>query len=343
MVKVDPRQNTQEYEQMIYEIAGPNVNHTYPQALALVSQTGLDVQTRNGLAREVPCPVMTTTLCPEERVLFDPVRDANPYLHFFECLWIMAGRRDAKFVGQFSKNILAYAEDDGNHWGAYGYRLRHAFGFDQIGKVVKMLKEDPTSRRIVLQMWDADRDLAAEKKDLPCNTHIYLDTRGGKLNMGVMNRSNDLVWGCYGTNVVHFSFLLEYLAIMAKLEVGVMRQYSHNLHYYHDNPTIKKWDRNIVTSMDYYVTGTVSPYAIADSDDCKGWEKDLADFMNDPLSDKDYTHGFFGEVARPLYASWHERKNGKNDGHAALEYVKATDWRLAAQMWIDNREREKAK
>src|SRR5271154_5758040 len=39
---------------------------------------------------------------PDERVLFSQTRDANPFFHFFESLWILAGREDVEFLAQFN-------------------------------------------------------------------------------------------------------------------------------------------------------------------------------------------------------------------------------------------------
>jgi thymidylate synthase len=97
-------------------------------------------------------------------------------------------------------------------WGAYGFRWKKYWNKDQIKIVIGMLKENPYDRRAVLQMWDPHEDLARKGKDVPCNTHIYFKIREGKLCMTVCNRSNDMLWGAYGANVVHMSMLQEYVA-----------------------------------------------------------------------------------------------------------------------------------
>ena len=50
------------------------------------------------------------------------------------------------------------------------------------------------------------------REEIPCNTAIYFKVREGKLNMTVSNRSNDVIWGTFGANVVHMSILQEYVA-----------------------------------------------------------------------------------------------------------------------------------
>ena len=97
-----------------------------------------------------------------------------------------------------------------------------------------MLRADPDSRRAVLQIWDAEADLGVPSKDIACNTQAMFKVRGGQLNMLVSNRSNDIVWGCYGANAVQFSMLLEYMAARIGVAPGTYRQVSDSFHAYHD-------------------------------------------------------------------------------------------------------------
>lgn len=92
-------------------------------------------------------------------------------------------------------------------------------------------------------MWDGFTDLQKARaggKDLPCNTAIYFDPLGDDLNMTVSNRSNDLVWGAYGANVVHMSMIHSYVAHMVGKKVGTYYQESNNLHLYTDFPITQK-------------------------------------------------------------------------------------------------------
>jgi len=82
-------------------------------------------------------------------------------------------------------------------------------------------------------MWDEFVDLGHIGKDVPCNT-VATFQRGtkGELNLVVFCRSNDIIWGCYGANAVHFSFLLEYMALWIGCPVGTYTQVSVNWHAY---------------------------------------------------------------------------------------------------------------
>jgi thymidylate synthase len=130
-------------------------------------------------------PVITTYLRPQERVLFNELRDANPIFHLVEALWMLASLSDVEFLLPFNSTYGRYAEPDGNIHGAYGRRWRTHFGVDQIWGVIAALRRDPTTRQAVMAMWDPAADLNADVKDRPCNTTIYFDGRQGRLNMTV--------------------------------------------------------------------------------------------------------------------------------------------------------------
>ena len=84
-----------------------NVNDAWPQAIHLVADAGVMQETRAGSAMVVPHPVATVYAKPAERVLFDPVRDANPIFHHFEALWMLAGRDDADWLDRFVSDFSA--------------------------------------------------------------------------------------------------------------------------------------------------------------------------------------------------------------------------------------------
>jgi thymidylate synthase len=253
-----------------------NVCQALSQGIQYLTMNGKVEETRGGEALVAPEPVVTVTLQPRQRVLLNSVRDANPFFHLYEAVWMLGGRDDAaplnSFVHRFGQD---YGEPTGEVHGAYGRRWRSGFGFDQIDHIVKTLRRDDKSRQCVLQMWDCTPDdgtrqvkiFVGEKgssyriegvghddlrgawRDRPCNTQVFFRVRGDRgmrdeghgnvsdyddrvLDMAVLCRSNDAVWGCHGANAVHFSILQEYVAARVGVEVGVMTQFSWNYHAY---------------------------------------------------------------------------------------------------------------
>ena len=206
-----------------------NVHEALPRGLDYLDQSGVLLDSRNGMMYEAPCPVTTVYKKPDERVVFWSHRNANPFFHFMEGLWMLHGRNDLETVEWYAKSMRNYSDDGRILWGAYGWRWRKFFNTDQLDTIVAMLRKNPEDRRAVLQMW-AIQDLGRNGKDVPCNTCIYFKIRNNKLNMTVSNRSNDVIWGAYGANAVHMSMLQEYMASRIGVDIGVYYQVSDSYH-----------------------------------------------------------------------------------------------------------------
>src|SRR5215510_3212831 len=139
-----------------------NVNDAIVRGAQLLKEGGRPQPSRAGGTIEYPEPVCTVYERPLERVLFDAVRDANPFFHLMEALWMLAGRRDVGWLARFNQRMATYSDDGVVFNAAYGYRWRNQFqlktgdGGDQLSAIVKLLRADPDSRRAVLQIWDAE-------------------------------------------------------------------------------------------------------------------------------------------------------------------------------------------
>lgn len=229
-------------------ITSRNVSEAWALFCSLMlrdTHSTMEVAPRGVRTREFVGPVCTTYLRPEECVLLDPVRDCNPFFHVYEALWMLAGREDVARLQFYSPQIKAYSDDTKTFNGAYGYRWRTYFEYDQLIALIQLLRRDPDTRRAVLTMWDGGADLGSSghSLDVPCNTQAYFQIRNGSLNMTVCNRSNDAVWGCYGANAVHFSILQQFLAAAVNARVGVYSQVSNSLHVYLEGKAGEVWSR----------------------------------------------------------------------------------------------------
>src|SRR4051812_24359480 len=83
-----------------------------------------NVSPRGSPTLEYPEPVITHYARPLERVLFSPDRDANPFFHFFEALWMLAGRDDVEFLAALLPRMQEFSDDGVRLAGAYGYRWK---------------------------------------------------------------------------------------------------------------------------------------------------------------------------------------------------------------------------
>ena len=320
-----------------------NVNEAFSRVFEELKTLDLEPEkTRNGPAVVFPGIVTTTYDRPDERVLFHAGRDANPIFHLMESIWMLAGRKDVGFLTLFNKRMSDFSDDGLTFNAAYGYRWRRHFGTDQLVDVIENLKRDPNTRQAVVQIWD-HIDLRRVTKDKACNTQVIFDTRGGALNMTVFNRSNDIWWGAYGANAVHFSVLQEFVAAATRFPIGRYRQVSNNFHLYTELYDAARYISEPPVQEDYdlYVSGAVEPRPMLDNVNYLSFLEDCEMFCADPFRDHHYHHSFFHEVARPTAMVSFIRKLRKGDGRDYARQIGATDWSRAVLDWIDRRQKKK--
>lgn len=258
-------------------IEARNVQQAIPKALQALRDVGEPRTTRNGDAIVVRGVFATEYHRPCERVLFYDKRDANPFFHLYEGLWMIAGRNDVAGPARILKSFAQFSDNGETFHGAYGYRWRKHFktdlritssggrdiegitgkSLDQVDTIIRLLGDNPDDRRCVLQMWDSTIDLGQKGKDFPCNlTATFHRAADGSLDLTVYNRSNDMVWGAYGANAVHFSMLQEYMARRIGCEVGIYTQVSSNMHAY--TATLPKL--SYLTGLGPMETAALDPY-----------------------------------------------------------------------------------
>ena len=161
-------------------IRARNVHDALPEALWQMRAHAVAQTSRNGLVAVMPDPVTVVYERPRERVLFHPERDANPFFHFYEALWMLGGRNDVASLTRFVGRMVGYSDDGETFGGAYGHRWRRYFGgcmgpLDQLKIIGNALRRDRDDRRQVLQIWDGNTDLISQqhKLDIPCNLSIH--------------------------------------------------------------------------------------------------------------------------------------------------------------------------
>ena len=164
----------------------------------------------------------------------------SPAFAIAEVVWILAGRNDSAFLNYFNQRLPDFAGTGDTYHGAYGFRLRNAFGVDQLKRAAAALRGQTHSRQVVLQIWDSQRDLPFPdgkpvNRDIPCNVISMLKVRSGRLEWTQVMRSNDLFLGL-PHNIVQFTTLQEVLAGWIGVDVGGYHHLSDSLHLYeHDD------------------------------------------------------------------------------------------------------------
>ena len=232
----------------------------------------------------------------------------------------------------------------------YGYRLRNGnynAKLDQLAEVINLLKRDPNTRQAVCQIWD-ESDLVRTTKDKACNMSLVFRIRSGKLCMTVYNRSNDMIWGAYGANVVQFSMIQEYVAAHLGIPLGEYTQVSNSFHVYTEGAGGAVWNRikdNYDADVNIYddlVHNTV--YMVPD--DMSGFECDIRQFFNvydefgiEELGEiRNWHSRYFDQLVMPVLCVYLVHK--QHGPERALKYthsILADDWKLACEDWLTNR------
>jgi thymidylate synthase len=340
-----------------------NVCEALPATLELLVLHGVSDDSRAGRVLVLPAPLMTATAQPRERVLRSAARDANPFFHMVESIWMLAGRDDAaplnlyikKFGETFSEQINnptrelgdPLPETNGMIHDAYGRRWLYGLGFNQLDAVIKRLIENPRDRQCVIAMWDprpeGNDDLQWDWRTRPCNTHIYLRVHEDVLDMTVCCRSNDMIWGGHGANAVHFSILQEYLAARIDVGIGKMYQLSNNAHAY--VAELERIDRRITNHpqsfyVDHYVSGEVTPDPMfTEPDEIDNDVKEAMRWHDNPEDAPPvFSNVWFSVTFVPAVIAHRMHRFG-NTGMAikVAGTMSSSDWRFACVEWLQRR------
>lgn len=308
-------------------IQARNPHQALPVALDLLFRRGVRRDSRNGPVLQIPEPTCICYEKPTERVIFHPLRNANPFFHLMESLWMLAGRQDVAFVSRYVKTMSQFSDNGVTFNGAYGFRWRYTFNVDQVEAIITALRRDKSCRRQVLTMWSPETDLGSVSKDVPCNTHIYFAINHlGSLDMTVCNRSNDLVWGALGANCVHMSVLQEYVANGIGVPVGRYYQFTNNLHGY-----LKTAEplQSLIADQGLecpYSLGQVTPSPVFGVLKQELYNLDNPDCWVSP---------FMVETAKPVAQAYSAYTTyGAEVALPTAENIFASDWRKACVEWL---------
>jgi len=190
---------------------------------------------RVGEMREILHSAMSISN-PRQRWITSRVPTINLAFALAEVVWILNGRSDSKFLNYFNRKLPDFAGHGTTYHGAYGRRLRSHFGIDQLQRGYEALRNKPSSRQVVFQIWDSRIDMPTSSgkevsSDVPCNVASILKVRDGKLHWMQIMRSNDVYMGL-PYNIVQFTTMQEVIAGWLGLELGEYNQVSNSLHVY---------------------------------------------------------------------------------------------------------------
>ena len=147
-----------------------------------------------------------------------------------ELLWYWSSRNDLAFIQKFSKFWDKVTDDGVTANSAYGYILQQKHGFNQIEKIIELLKKEPFSRRAVLNI-NVPNPNVIETHDEMCTICLNYQVRNGKLYSTCVMRSNDFNFGLRN-DIAYFIYLQKYIANRLGVGYGTYTHYAFSMHMY---------------------------------------------------------------------------------------------------------------
>ena len=156
----------------------------------------------------------------------------------YELLWFLRGDTNIGYLKEHGVSIWdEWADSEGNLGPVYGRQWRSwpdgKGGFvDQISEAVSLIKNDPSSRRIVVSSWNvAELPLMAL---YPCHALFQFYVADGRLSLQLYQRSADTFLGV-PFNIASYALLLMMMAQVTGLEAGEFIHTTGDTHLYQNH------------------------------------------------------------------------------------------------------------
>ena len=140
-----------------------------------------------------------------------------------ELLWFLNGDTNVKYLQDNGVNIWnAWADKNGDLGHIYGYQWRswpdyNGGHIDQIAEVVETIKNNPDSRRIIVNAWNV-ADIPNMNLP-PCHAFFQFYVANEKLSLQLYQRSADIFLGV-PFNIASYALLLQMMAQVTGLQAG---------------------------------------------------------------------------------------------------------------------------
>ncbi|HEY5632931.1 MAG TPA: thymidylate synthase [Burkholderiaceae bacterium] len=153
----------------------------------------------------------------------------------YELLWFLNGDTN---VGYLQRNKVSiwdeWADENGDLGPVYGKQWRDwstpdGRHVDQIAELVRLIREDPYSRRQIVNAWNV-ADLP-QMRLAPCHCLFQTAVMDGKLHLQLYQRSCDVFLGV-PFNIASYALLLAMLAHQCDLEPGEFVWTGGDVHLY---------------------------------------------------------------------------------------------------------------
>ncbi len=140
-----------------------------------------------------------------------------------ELLWFIQGDTNIAYLKENKVRIWdEWADENGDLGPVYGHQWRSwptpdGKAIDQLSEVIKMIKENPDSRRLIVSAWNVS-DIPNMALP-PCHTFFQFYVAEGKLSCQLYQRSADIFLGV-PFNIASYALLTMMIAQVCGLEYG---------------------------------------------------------------------------------------------------------------------------
>ena len=166
----------------------------------------------------------------------------------YELLWFLKGDTNINYLQENGVRIWnEWADENGELGPVYGHQWRNWNGenIDQITEVIKTLKENPDSRRMMVTAWNPSvlpdtsksfsENVANGKAALPpCHAFFQFYVSDGKLSCQLYQRSADIFLGV-PFNIASYSLLIMMMAQATGLQPGEFIHTLGDAHIYNNH------------------------------------------------------------------------------------------------------------
>lgn len=155
-----------------------------------------------------------------------------------ELLWFLKGDTNVHYLQENGVRIWnEWADANGDVGHIYGYQWRswpdyHGGTIDQISECVRLIKEQPNSRRILVSAWNV-ADLPQMNLP-PCHLLFQFYVADGRLSLQLYQRSADTFLGV-PFNIASYALLLQMMAQVTGLQPGEFIHTTGDTHLYLDH------------------------------------------------------------------------------------------------------------
>ena len=152
-----------------------------------------------------------------------------------ELLWFLQGDTNVKYLQENGVRIWnEWADENGDLGHIYGYQWRswpdyNGGHIDQISEVIDQIKNNPNSRRIIVNAWNV-ADLGNMNLP-PCHMFFQFYVADGKLSLQMYQRSADTFLGV-PFNIASYALLLMMVAQVTGLKPGEFIHTTGDTHLY---------------------------------------------------------------------------------------------------------------